>query len=144
MDEFSHARLEIDLQWKAFDGRFMTVESKTANQSWQCHNPDQDHKITVVYDIQLPTQVQLKFSGKQQGQDTRTDEHGNILEDMAVIITEVRLDGFAGNHNLLHNRLVLETDQGHSITSNFMGFNGILTMDLAENYVLGVVSQWNC
>lgn len=138
MGDFSRAQLDVDLERKMFQGRGMTVEYRTGTQDWRCCAED-----TLSIMVDLPGQVQLRFSGKRIGQDTLVNDLGEIIEDMAVVISGVRLDGFPGNHTFLHQRLILDTELGDRVVSNFVGFNGVITLDLLEPHVLGVISSWN-
>ncbi len=137
MDKFSQAILEIDLVWQEFQGRRMTVEYQINHDGW-CPIDK-----SIRFGISLPSQFKLRFSGKRTGLDTKVDSQGQILEDMAVIIKAIRLDGFPANHIFLHQRLVLDTESGDHVVSNFVGFNGTIDIPLAEPHVLGVISSWN-
>lgn len=90
---------------------------------------------TTRIDIVLPTQITLKFSGKNQNTDTVVDQAGNILKDLTVKIKTIRLDGMIVNQNFLHNCLILTAQDNSTWIGSIVGFNGTMNINLDKNNV---------
>jgi hypothetical protein len=97
--------------------------------------PNSDNIGTVDFDVELPTQVVLKFSGKNSDTDTLIDENGNIISDMYVKINSASMDGFDLNKIFLHQKIKLLTESGQAIQTSYFGFNGISTIEMPESSV---------
>lgn len=88
---------------------------------------------TFVYSnqITLPNQIHLLFEGKNMMLDTICDPLGQIVQDKCVIIKKITLDGFPVDRYYLQKKLVLhESGSARTNRSNYVGHNGIMTLDL--------------
>ena len=136
MTTFSKCKLKIDFEFGECNGKLMTV--KVNNQILQ----PKDFLATYEDEIVLPTSIVIETSGKEQGVDTKVDADGNILEDMYAKVTSLSLDSFEFNEIFLHQKMQLITDNATHTTCYF-GFNGKVTLDLAEDNVFSQVLSLN-
>jgi hypothetical protein len=131
MLELARCQLRIDFEYGLIDGKIMQVEIYN-NQKVLTATPqiNGDYAQAQVFlDLTLPTRLFLIFSGKNNLTDTQIDENGNIIKDLYVKITNLALDKIEISQNALNQKLVLETATG-SIPTNYVGFNGRITLNL--------------
>jgi hypothetical protein len=95
--------------------------------------PNDDQTTQVNITVDMPTQLVLQFKGKDPNTGTLVDNNGLIIEDMFVKILSVAFDGFELNEKFIHQKIKLVTDTGQEILTSYIGFNGTVTLDLAES-----------
>jgi hypothetical protein len=93
-------------------------------------------------DIHLPAIVRLKFSGKTK-HDTIMDKDNKIIEDMYVKILAIRLDKIDLNEKFIHQKIQIVTDSKDTHNTSYIGFNGTVTLDLAESNAFSQVLTLN-
>jgi hypothetical protein len=91
--------------------------------------------------INLPTEINLEFNGKDSNIDTIIDEGGNIIKDKHILIQEIKLNGMPVDPLYLERRLKLE--YGKQINySNYIGFNGKMTIQFNKSDVFRQIMEW--
>ena len=92
-------------------------------------------------EVQLPCNINLVFSGKDSNTDTIVSESGDILHDSYVKLKAITLDGHKVTNDL-HKIISLVTDSGNIVNSNYIGFNGVVNLELSEINVFRQVMRW--
>jgi hypothetical protein len=145
MHNFNKCCVAIDFEFCGIDNRFMRLEIEYNNQRLVATPvlDNQDHGTAVVeLLIELPTTIQIKTSGKTQS-DTIIDADGNHLKDMCIKVKSVKLDRFELKDSFLYNKILLNTDCGQHIKSNYLGFNGNVVIDFKCNNVFSQYHECN-
>lgn len=134
MHRLNSCNLEFKFEFGLVDGRYMqtTIQVNSTEYTVIPNNSCFNTKQLVV---DLPTQVVLKFTGKNTDTDTIVDNNGQIIKDMFVKIISISLDGFILPEKFLHQQLILVTDTGQQINSAYIGFNGKLVIDMPQKTV---------
>ena len=96
---------------------------------------------TVTLDIDLPGIITISVLGKHN--DTIVDGSGNILKDKHVEITNVSIDHFELNETFLFHKMQTKCNNEVINTGNYLGSNGIITIDLKEDTVFKQVVSCN-
>jgi len=91
------------------------------------------------FDIDLPCTLNVLVNGKDNSKDTVVDDKGNILEDKFIRIDKICLDNKPLNDNALPKFCKLVTNDSKTIVSNYIGFNGMVSLDL--NYSDSLVAH---
>lgn len=92
-------------------------------------------------EVQLPCNINLLFSGKDSNTDTIVSESGDILHDSYVKVNSITLDGHKFT-NEIHKMIYLVTNSGDVVNSNYIGFNGVVNLELSEVSVFRQVMRW--
>jgi len=122
--------LTFNFEFGKINNRSMTVEIESNNQTVLVTN-----NIAVVNRLVLPNCIKIKFSGKVNGKDTKIDSQGNILEDMYVKLTGIKIDNLKIPDWAIQKNLWYVTTDGNVIKTAYIGFNGIMTIDIPESTV---------
>lgn len=93
------------------------------------------------FDIDLPTNLNIFIDGKDKLVDTVVDEHGKIIMDKFLRIDEIHIDGKPVDKNAIHKIVKMTTNESETIVSNYIGFNGVVSIDL--NYEDSLVAHLN-
>jgi len=136
MIDFSEFELKILFKYSECNDKFMQVEVND-----QLLVPVENY-ATYEKKFKLPTQISIKTYGKTK-YDTKVDSSGNIYQDLAVIIESISLDSFKLNKVYLNQKINIITDTGNTITTNYIGFNGTVTLDFNEDTVFAQVLTAN-
>lgn len=134
MPKLNICKVKFIFEFGLLDNRYMQTSVTSGNHS-QLVIPDSNNIGTVEFDVELPTQIVLKFSGKNSATDTQIDADGNIIRDMYVKINSISMDGFDLNKIFLHQKMKLLTESGQEIQTSYFGFNGISTIEMPESSV---------
>jgi hypothetical protein len=124
MHNFNLCTLSITFEFGSVNGKLMQVLV-----DGELIVPGPDLKALVCLPIRLPANVSILFSNKDSSSDTLVDEHGNIVQDLYVKFSEIRLDGFLLNEKYLHQKIILNTVDGNTVTTSYIGFNGTVTLN---------------
>lgn len=81
------------------------------------------------FDIKLPTAFYMLVTGKDNNVDTVV-ENGKIVKDKCLIIKDIVLDYKPVKDTAIYKMIKLKTTSGEEIVSNYIGFNGIVEIDL--------------
>jgi hypothetical protein len=127
MHDFSHCELKLEFEFGSTNSKYMEIKVNGCKVT-----PDQPYITLPIY---LPTTIQLELSNKGPN-DTIVDSSGNIVQDCYIKLKTMAIDGFALNEKWLNQKIILNTNDGQQITSNYFGFNGTVTMILNRNSVL--------
>lgn len=142
MPNFGHCAIEFDFEFGTIKNKHMMVEIQTETESISV-NPDESSKGFAKIEVDLPTCVVLKFTGKDYNTDTIVDENGKIIQDVYVKISNMRLDGFVLNEKFMHQKIKISTDQGQEFTTSYIGFNGTVQIVLSEKDVFSQYLSMN-
>lgn len=146
MPRFDQCTIEIEFEFGQIDGKVMTVNLSTQNQSiWVMPEFKSDRLLNhTVVAVDLPGSLMLQFSGKDPDFDTQVDSNGKVIRDIYVKICSIKLDGFRVNDIFLHQRIKLHTEQGQDIVTSYIGFNGKVNLDFPEKSVFLQYLLMNC
>ena len=78
----------------------------------------------------VPDTIKIKVYGKNP-KDTIVDSEGNILQDKYILLRDLRIDQMSVCAPWLPNSITLHTDKGHTVQSNYWGFNGNVEIKIA-------------
>ena len=120
-------KLKIDIEQGSIDGRSMLVNLISGQQ--QINFAD-----SIEIDIELPTNITLVFSGKNNMTDTVVDKDNKIIADMYTKITNIELDGMPFPKAYIQKWLCLET-QDQKMYTSYIGFNGQMILKFEETTV---------
>lgn len=125
----------IDILFKfeygPIDDRFMQIEISANDQIILANTASE----VLVRQISLPGSISLKFSGKTPGRDTKIDSAGNIVQDMYVKLIGLNIDNLKVPEWVIQKKISYTTDDGRYLTTSYIGFNGIMTIDIPESTV---------
>jgi hypothetical protein len=79
-------------------------------------------KLQFVWDIDMPGRVRIEVFNKQH-LDTLVDDQQKIIRDKYIKIEKISLGGVVINTGILHNMIILQTNNGQ-LKSSYFGFNG--------------------
>ena len=138
MTKFSTCKLEIDFEFGGCRDRYFSLQ--VDDGYWQTMVSKDDSSYST--DIHLPAIVKLHFSGKTK-HDTIIGKDNEIIEDMYVKILAIRLDKIDLNEKFIHQNIQIVTDSKDTHNTSYIGFNGTITLDLAESNVFSQVLTLN-
>ena len=90
---------------------------------------------THTVSVNLPTQIMVKFSGKNMATDTIIDDTGRIVADKYVKIKEILLDNIQLPRYFLEKKLELVDENNVIRNTNYIGFNGCLVLNFEKSNV---------
>ena len=134
MQKINHCFIEFDLEFGCVNNKLMTV-ALSSDENITAIQPgliDGKYLAKSRLYIDLPAVVKLRFSGKDHTTDVIFDQDGKITQDMYVKILGVNLDGFNLNEKFIHQGLTINTTDGQTWTTSYIGFNGEILLDLSE------------
>lgn len=134
MQKINHCYVEFDLEFGTVNDKFLSLSISAGDHSIDVYPELVDGKFLArprLY-IDLPTVVKLNFSGKDPTVDVVMDLSGKIVQDLYVKILKVNIDGFELNEKFIHQGLTINTVDGESWTTSYIGFNGEIKIDLAQ------------
>lgn len=145
MTNFSECRLKIKFKFGYCNNKFFNVDIKYKDSLSSILPVQSDEEFIAVYEnlIQLPTDIEIFFSGKDQNQDTIMNSDGEIVEDLYVQIEEITLDYFKLNSKYLNQKIDIVTENGDTHTTSYFGFNGKITLRFGEDNVLAQTLKSN-
>lgn len=132
--------LNIEFDFGLIDGRYMIVEAMYNNQTYISYP---DNKTLQIKNITLPTQIILKFSGKNLDKDTKIDKSGNIIEDKYVKIKSIKLDHLNIPDWIIQKKFSYITENNQIIKTSYIGFNGVMTIDIPEKNIFSYYRRLN-
>ncbi len=100
-----------------------------------------DNSATVVLEVDLPAVITIEVSGKNN--DTVLDSSGNVVKDKHVEITDMLIDYFNMNETFLYHKIHIKKDNKILNTGNYLGMNGLITINLKEDSVFKQVISCN-
>ena len=84
----------------------------------------------VSIDVELPTTINIITDGKDNNNDTLLDDKGNVIKDKFLRIDEISIDKKPIDTNALYKIIKIHTVETHLIYSNYVGFNGVTSINL--------------
>ena len=127
MHDFSQCNIALEFEFGETNGKYMNLAVNDVAVTPDCPHVD----LTIT----LPNTIQLTLSNKGDN-DTIVDDSGNIVQDCYVKLTAIAIDGFKINEKFLHQKVIINTQDGQSITTNYFGFNGTVFLILDRTTVL--------
>jgi len=134
MKKLNHCYIEIEFEFGCVNDKLMTVVLSSGDNVTQVQPELVDGQYLSkpkIY-LDLPAVVKLRFSGKDHNTDVIFDQDGKITQDLYVKILGVNLDGFNLNEKFIHQGLTINTTDGQTWTTSYIGFNGEILLDLSE------------
>ena len=137
MPDFNKCVMEFSFEFGNIGHKTMQVELKTPTEQISIMPCSIESKLinTTKIEVDLPSRVVLKFTGKDYNTDTVIDESGKIVQDIYVKILGISMDGFKLNEKFLHQKIKIFTDQEQEYTTAYIGFNGVVVLNLIEDTV---------
>ena len=93
MVSYNHGRLEFTFEFGPLGQKLMQAEIEYGDIRIPVtpifHK--EKYTCTVGVDVELPAQVRIHYSGKNSGADTLIDSNGNIVQDLCVKITNMKI-----------------------------------------------------
>ena len=84
----------------------------------------------VLIDVELPTTINIITDGKDNNNDTLLDDKGNVIKDKFLRIDEISIDKKPIDTNALYKIIKIHTVEKQLIYSNYVGFNGVTSINL--------------
>ena len=84
----------------------------------------------VSIDVELPTTINIITDGKDNNNDTLLDDKGNVIKDKFLRIDEISIDKKPIDTNSLYKIIKIHTVEKQLIYSNYVGFNGVTSINL--------------
>jgi hypothetical protein len=84
----------------------------------------------VSIDVELPTTINIITDGKDNNNDTLLDDKGNVIKDKFLRIDEISIDKKPIDTNALYKIIKIHTVEKQLIYSNYVGFNGVTSINL--------------
>lgn len=120
--------MTFKFDFEGINNQHLSLTVHSHNQQFMVTDTDP----TITLDLVLPTVVHLEFSGKNYNTDTILDSDGKIIKDKYIKITSVNIDGFDLPETFLYQKLVVNTDDGRTFTTPYVGFNGAIQITLDQ------------
>ena len=124
------SRLELKFKISKLNGKSMSLEFFMNGQSIDKYEQLDDGIFTWRSELKFPSILELKLTGKHP-HDTQVDENGNIVADKYIKLVDIVVDGLPCAKYYV-NKLLLTTDQGNEIISDYWGFNGLVKLDFTQ------------
>ena len=78
----------------------------------------------------IPTTINIITDGKDNNNDTLLDDKGNVIKDKFLRIDEISIDKKPIDTNALYKIIKIHTVEKQLIYSNYVGFNGVTSINL--------------
>jgi hypothetical protein len=140
-NNFNSVRVRIEFDFTSVNDRIMAIE--ISDQDLLITPPPDSPGIrTIEFDLIIPSEIKMIFSGKNQDLDTILDGNNNIVQDLCVKFNKIWLDGIPVN---VHPSKMVKflPDSGESISTNYIGFNGELTIAIDQTNTFDQIMSWN-
>jgi len=143
MTDFSNCIVGFVFEFGKIQNRSMAVEITVNGEKKITVVPHDKSIIDVEVELNLPCVLELNFFGKNNNTDTIVDESGKIISDMYVKIQSISIDGFPCGPKFLHQTLALTTMSGERHVTSYIGFNGVMKIELLEDNVISQFGSMN-
>lgn len=134
MDNLSSFQLTMEFEFGIVNGQIIKTLLQVDEQRIPII-PDDKGLAKIAVTVDLPAQLVLTFSNKDPNTGTLIDDCGNIIKDVFVKILSISFDGFELNEKFIHQKIKLLTETGQEIFTSYIGFNGIIVLNLTESNV---------
>lgn len=139
-DIFQQAEIKIEFEFSKVNDKTMCVDLIATTDTCRMW-PEQSGRYCITTSLILPCAIDLIFSNKNNDCDTILIGD-QIVEDLFVKITNLWLDGIAVPESVIQKLSILRLDNGKCILSNYIGFNGVIRIELTEQCVFDQVMVW--
>jgi hypothetical protein len=134
----------VELKFKVaqLNGKSMSMEFFMDDQTLDRYEQLDNGIFVWSCKLDFPSTIGIKLTNKHP-HDTELDNNGNIIADKYIKLLDIVVDRLpcAGYYV---NKVMLTTDQGKEIISNYWGFNGFVKLDFTQaNSFLWSVSTQN-
>lgn len=106
------------------------------NKSYQIEHTNPMVSIPIM----LPANIRIDFFGKDPNLDTIVKDN-KIVEDKYIQITKITLDDIPFDGKYLHQCLTINTNAGDNITTSYIGFNGVMNINLNKDTVFEQITE---
>lgn len=110
---WNKSTIAIDFNSESVNDRTMSLIISNENKIWK-FLPMPQGRSTWTAEITLPTKLSLEFGGKRSN-DTLVDNDGNIIKNMTVDITSLKLDGIPCWQYWCELSTILELDHSNDL-----------------------------
>lgn len=136
MSEFAICMLKMRFRYGSCNNKLLKVEVEHEEQKVEL-SPVKNF-ATYKKQIKLPTTVKVSVSGKDTTTDTKIDADGNVIEDLFVEISDIRLEPFRLDDVFLHKHITIQTESGDEHVTNYFG-NGVAEINFTEDNIFAQV-----
>jgi hypothetical protein len=123
MEKFNRAQVELEFEFVALEGRYMTLIIDGVGRV----RPNSMGRACVQVDVELPGRIMLHIGGKTS-RDTVVADDGSIIADKCIKLTRVRVDRVRVNDVFLKTWPRSNTN----IRDTYFGFNGAVELEFAS------------
>jgi len=133
-------KVKIEFEFSQLNNKVMSVEIYSSGHS-SVLRPQTAGIHSVEIDMVFPAVINLNFSGKDNNTDTIVIDDV-IVDDLCVKITNMWLDGIKLDDIILCKLLKLITVDNRVVSTNYIGFNGNISMLFDKNNIFDQLMQW--
>jgi hypothetical protein len=141
MTNFNLVQIKMEFDFSQVNDRIMSV-CLCYNNRETILSPSCPGTYSMSVDIQLPAQIKLNFSGKNNQVDTILDKHQNIVKDLYIQVKKIYIDNIESKANL-DKMLCFTTASNEKIITSYIGFNSSMILDLTENNAFEQLMTWS-
>ena len=134
----------VELKFKVaqLHGKSMSMEFFMGDQTLEKYEQLDDGIFVWSCQLNFPSTIGIKLTNKEPN-DTELEKDGNIIADKYIKLLDIVVDRLPCAKYYV-NKVMLTTDQGKEITSDYWGFNGFVKLDFTQaNSFLWSVSTQN-
>ena len=121
-------RVDVNISCGIYNGSMSTkfyANKKLLAKIDKFYNP----QTWLTFQLSLPTTLHVFVDGKDNNIDTKVDINGNIIADKFIKITNLLIGHKPVSTDALHKICKLQTTDGQTMYTNYVGFNGVLSMN---------------
>ena len=123
------SRIDIKIFWGRYNGSMSANFYADRKQLTKITSFENDY-TWLTFNIDLPSTLHVFFDGKDNSVDTKMDANGNIVADKFLKIEQIIIDYKPISADALHKICKLQTTDAQMLYTNYVGFNGVLSIDL--------------
>lgn len=116
--------LQLTFEFTQVNNRYMDVVVDINNDRIHLDPSSSNGICTIRKMVVLPRTIKIEVSGKTNS-DTIIGLNGEIVEDMCVVVKNLKLDHFT-----LPDHFLMQTIRINGNTTNYLGFNGTAVLRL--------------
>ena len=137
--DFGCILVRFELEFTCLNSRIMMIDSISHGTKLLPQEPGV-HELQFA--CRMPDVIKLRFSGKNPNLDTELDNNGNIINDLCVKIKNFSLDHIDIDWFVVNKIMQFRTESGQEFATNYIGFNGELSVVLDQGNVFDQVMSW--
>lgn len=105
-------------------------------------NPVAAGVYVTEFDLLIPSQIKMIFSGKNQDLDTILDHNNCIVQDLYVKLNRISLDNIPVEVHVSKIANFLSCS-GLNLSTDYIGFNGELSINIDQDNTFDQIMTWN-